>query len=130
MAVTRKTRILVQRIALWAGTALIVVMAGFLSISTYKVYTRMVAVEKLRIQAETERDALRARNEALTASLESLETPRGVEEEIRTRYPLVKPGEVEFVLVDKDDRSAVDSAPKARDSVWDTLTAALGFGRD
>ena len=130
MAVTRKTRRLVERIALWGATALVVCMSVFLGISTYKVYTRMVAVEKLRVQAEGERDALRARNEALTASVEALGTQRGVEEEIRTRYPLVRPGEVEFVLVDKAGQPAVDSAPKARDSVLDTVKTYLGLGRD
>jgi cell division protein FtsB len=126
MAVTRKTRRLVQRAALWGATALVVCMSVFLGMSTYKVYTRMVAVEKLRVQAEGERDALRARNEALTASVESLGTQRGVEEEIRTRYPLVRPGEVEFVLVGAP-ATTTEVSSEVIDTVFGRLRKAIGY---
>lgn len=126
MAVTRKTRRLVERIALWGATALVVCMSVFLGISTYKVYTRMVAVEKLRVQAEGERDALRARNEALTASVESLGTLRGVEEEIRTRYPLVRPGEVEFVLVGAP-ATTTEVPSEVINTMFGRLRKAIGY---
>lgn len=103
--VTRKTRRIVVRAGLWATALVLVVAVGYLGVSTYKVYTRMVEVEKLRVAAEAERDALRARNTELSASVKDLATPRGVEAEIRSRYPLVKPGEVEFVLPAGGDSS-------------------------
>lgn len=110
-----------MRAGLWATALVLIVAVGYLGVSTYKVYTRMVEVEKLRMSAEAERDALRARNTELSASVKDLATPRGVEAEIRSRYPLVKPGEVEFVLGNTES-STVDTSPEARDSIWATLT--------
>lgn len=101
---------MVVRAALWVSVVVLVVAVGYLGLSTYKVYTRMVEVEKLRLTAEAERDALRERNEELSASLKELGTTRGVEAEIRSRYPLVKPGEVEFVLPAGADSSTTVQA--------------------
>jgi cell division protein FtsB len=112
--------------ALWVTVAALVLAIGYLGVSTYKVYSRMVEVEKLRVAAESERDALRTRNTELSASLRALETGRGVEAEIRSRYPLVKPGEVEFVLPGVDT-SAVDTSSSTRDSIWATLRAFVGL---
>ncbi len=124
--VTRKTRHMVVRAALWASVAVLLVSVGYLGLSTYKVYTRMVEVEKLRVAAESERDALKARNDELHAAVKNLATPRGVEAEIRSRYPLVKPGEVEFVLP-AEDKSAVDTSTSTRDSIWATLRSLVGL---
>ena len=122
--VTRKTRRIVTRAALWGVIVLLSVGTVYLSLSTWRVYTRMVEVEGLREVAESERNALEARNNELKASLQALETPRGVEAEVRTRYPLVRPGEIEFVLGESVS-STVDTSEEPRDSIWAALMGWL-----
>lgn len=118
--VTRRTERMVKRGLLIAGALILMTLAGGLAYSGSRVYSKMVDARVERVNAEAERDALKARTTELSASLKALSTERGVEEEIRTRYPLVKAGEVEFVIVDKE-RPVVDSAAPAGESVWDTM---------
>ena len=116
-----------QRTLLWSATVLLVAAALYLGSSTWRVYTKMVAVRAERIEAEDERTTLTTRSEGLAAALATLNTERGVEEEIRARYPLVKPGEVEFILVDADSNPATASAPVGKIGLWERLRGFLGL---
>lgn len=112
---------------LWGLTGLLAVMAVFVGASTWRAFGTMATVKAERVSAETERDALKVRTEELQASLGDLGTSRGLEAEIRSRYPLVKPGEVEFVFVDKADEGVVDTSDASRESVWSSLRSWLGL---
>ena len=110
-----------QKYLLWVGIVLGVGLVGLLTVNTWNVYHKMVNVDALRASAEADRDQLKERTVDLERSVAELATPRGVEAEIRTRYPLVKAGETEFVLVNEQG-AAVDTAPGARESIWSTIT--------
>lgn len=124
--VTRKTRRMVTRAALWGVVGLLGLAALYLGLSTYRVYTRMVEVEELRVAAEAERDTLKERNKELTDQLSSLGTDRGIEAEIRTRYPLVKPGEVEFVLVGSPTSTEI-TTPEAPQGLMERIRGIFGL---
>ena len=122
--VTRKTERLVKRSLLWAAAALLAAATLYLSVSTWRVYNTMAGVRAERIEAETERDTTRARTKELAAALDALGTEHGIEQEIRARYPLVKPGEVEFVLVDSPESESATttiSTPGFWDKIWGSL---------
>lgn len=112
---------------LWALTALLVTIALGIATSTWRVFGTMASVRAERYQAEQERDALRVRTAELEAALAALETQRGLEAEIRSRYPLVKSGEQEFVFVDTATANRIDTASTTRESVWSSFRAWLGL---
>jgi cell division protein FtsB len=125
--VTRRTERMVQRGLLWGATGVLVVLALLLGVSTWRVYSKMALAKAERVEAEVERDQLVKRTTELGAALDALGTDRGIEEEIRARYPLVKPGEVEIVLVDGKEVSPVDTVPTTRESIWAGLKHRFGF---
>lgn len=125
--VTQRTVRQVRRVMLWALTALLVVIALGIATSTWRVFGTMASVRAERYEAEREREALRLRTAELQAAVSALDTPRGLEAEIRSRYPLVKPGEQEFIFVDRATQEpAVELTTKksVRDRVIETLTNA------
>ena len=128
--VTQRTVRQVRRVMLWALAALCVAMALYVGSATWRVFGTLSKVHSERLQAEKERDGLRARTGELKAAIGAIETPRGVEAEIRSRYPLVKPGEVEFVFVDNASSSLVDTASTTRESIWSSFLSWIGLWRD
>jgi cell division protein FtsB len=123
---TRRTKLLVKRLLLIGAGGVLVVLGLSMTWSAYQVYKRASVVSLERLHAEEERDSLRARTKELTAALGALNTERGVEEVIRTRYPVVKPGEVEFVFVDRRATTSELEAA-APTSLWDRLQSAFGL---
>ncbi|MCL9972308.1 MAG: septum formation initiator family protein [Candidatus Pacebacteria bacterium] len=124
--VTRRTQRLVKRALLWGGVVVLVSISGLIAHSTWEVYGKMVTVKAERLEAEEERELLRARTEELSASLKLLSTDRGIEEEIRSRYPLVKPGEVEIVLMERPGAEAPPVVP-VEPSFWGTVRSFIGL---
>ena len=127
MAVTRRTERMVKRALLWGATGLLALVAVFLGMSTWRVYSKMTTAYRERVHAEEERNDLSARTKDLAASLAALKTPRGVESQIRERYPLVKPGEVEFVMVDAPATSSVGNATSTSHSLWGRIGQWFGL---
>jgi hypothetical protein len=78
--------------------------------------------EQQRLQAEL--DGLKARNDALSAQVERLRTPEGVEEVARQTLGMVKQGEHAYVVLDSgEDESATAPATDARQEgdIWHDL---------
>lgn len=122
---SRAVRRLAHRFLLWAVIGLGTFVVGYLAYSTWHVYQKMRIAHAERVYAEAEHDRLQKRTVELTSSIEQLATPRGIEQEIRARYPLVKAGEVEFVLV--HDAQEIDTTPAARESVWGAVKFWFGL---
>lgn len=81
--------------------------------------------EQARLQAEL--DSLKQRNENLSAQVERLKTPEGVEEVARESLGMVKEGENAYVVIDPAEEASAaalartgDEAP-VPDSVWDDV---------
>ena len=60
--------------------------------------------EQMRLEAELE--SLKERNDALSAQVQRLQTPEGVEEVARESLGLVKPGENLYLLIDPDEETS------------------------
>lgn len=125
--VTQRTLKQARRVMLWSLAAVLALIGVIIAVSSLRVYGTLSTVRAERVEAERSRDELTERTEALQASLSALGTERGIEEAIRTRYPLTKPGEIEFVFVDKGISGAeakTVSKKSVRDRVIETLTNA------
>jgi cell division protein FtsB len=127
MAVTRRTERLVKQALMWGATGALALMALLLGLSTWRVYSKMTTAYTERVHAEEERNDLKERTRALAASVEALKTPRGVESQIRERYPVVKPGEVEFVMMDGPKATTVGNATSTTRTLWGRIGQWFGF---
>lgn len=95
-----------QRV-LWGGVGVALVVLVFLAArGAYGMYDRMTEALSLKDAAEGELARIEAREEELTASIESLSSLRGLEAQVRQRFGLVRPGEGEIVLVAEEPTSS------------------------
>ena len=88
----------------WLGILLFVGLIAVLLVilrATWSLY-RKDQIARDNLQSSVERLAkLKERELTLQDKIERLKTPRGIEEEIRNNYPMVKPGEKVINIVDE-----------------------------
>jgi hypothetical protein len=108
----------------WPVVIVLFVMAVFLGHSVYNVYKSEQAASIKEKAALSERDEALARKKELLAEVDQLQTPRGVEEEIRTKFPVAKPGEQVVVVVDE---KATTTVTKEKSSWWTRLWQNFGL---
>ncbi len=113
--VSRRTERMVTKTALWAGIVLLGVLLLLLLKGTWSVYGKMQEAAALRSEAAQTYEELSIRKAQLEAVLGDLGTPRGVEREIRSKFPLVKPGEEEYVFLEDEQIPHVSQDQK---SAW------------
>ncbi len=115
-----------RQLLMWVGiAALALLLIGTLK-GAWTVYQSLSRASTERVNAEAEHVRLIERRDSLEKSIQSLATARGVEEEIRSRYPLVRPGEEEFILVGVDDEP-VDTTQGTRESIWSAIKEWFGW---
>ena len=119
---TKRTVRQVQRVLMTALAGVLLILALGLFASTYRMYGAMREVRAERIEAEASRAELSARVAALTEKLTALKTERGVEEHIRTTYPWVRDGEVEFIFVAGEEAPETIAPAK---TLWQRVRAWL-----
>ena len=84
---------------------LIIIIILFLN-GVWQVYKKQMIAKENLIQTASVFDQLKAREKMLTAGVERLKTESGIEEEIREKYGLVKPGEEVIKVVDQTDSTS------------------------
>lgn len=113
--VSRHTERMVTKTALWAGIVLLGMLLLLLLKGTWGVYGKMQEAAALRSEAVQAYEELSARKALLETTLGDLETPRGIEREIRSKFPLVRPGEEEYVFLEDEQAPHVS---QDRQSMW------------
>jgi cell division protein FtsB len=87
--------------------------------STWNVYQKQrESVALLRV-AQEESSVLKAREQELQTKIASMQTEQGMEEEIRSKFNVAKPGENVVVVLDQSD--ATTSTPRATTSFWQRI---------
>lgn len=103
----------------------LVVLAVLVSRSLWDIYLKSrVSGEK---QAETEKklNDLLARKAELEYDIGRLSTPLGVEQELRSKYNVVKPGEEAIVIDNKSLK--VEAGISNDEGIWDRFVNWLGL---
>ena len=80
----------------------LIIFIFFLLNAVWKVYRKQAVTKDNLIKTATIYESLQAREAMLSAEIERLKTEDGVEEEIRDKYGLVKPGEEVIIVVGGD----------------------------
>ncbi|MDO8564810.1 MAG: septum formation initiator family protein [bacterium] len=92
-------RVLYSRVSL-LGALILVVLAGR---ATWGMYEKERESRRQFDRAQEELAALEAREKELTGRITRLDTPEGVEAEIREQFPVTKPGERMVVIVEEKE---------------------------
>ncbi len=100
----------IKKIAYSRITILILlILVVLLSRSTYQIYKK----EKLSLanynEVKKEFDDLKNRQTMLDSEITRLKTESGIEEEIRSKFSVAKPGETVVVVVDSSSSSSTDN---------------------
>ncbi|MEX2368945.1 MAG: septum formation initiator family protein [Candidatus Paceibacterota bacterium] len=93
------------------------------SISAFKMYQTSRDTQETVDQLKEERDEMSIRQKQLLNTTANLSTQRGIEEEIREKFSVVKEGERVIVLVDDPDSNATSTA--VDESWWRSLLDSL-----
>ncbi len=80
---------------------------------------KMVVTRENRIIAENKVVELQKQKDKLTSDIAKLKTPGGVEDSIRDKFGLVKPGEGEVVVV--EDKNQLPAKPDSGGGFWGFL---------
>lgn len=113
---------------LWLCLALLAFFAVFLAGSVWDVRGKEQIARQEKENARQAYEELKARQTNLSQSVALLQSERGIEEEIRKRFPVAKRGEEVIVLVDAPKTSNGD-APQAPRGLWGALFRWLGITR-
>lgn len=79
------------------------VLVILLAISLMKMVGKSRQTREVRDQYRDEITALEKQQEELASDIDYLSTERGMEEEIRDRFPVVKEGEDLILIIDEED---------------------------
>ncbi|MDE2078814.1 MAG: hypothetical protein KGI73_00340 [Patescibacteria group bacterium] len=108
---------LILRTILWIGIIVGCLLVLLLADSTWNMYGKeRVAWEAHTNEASALAD-LQSRQAVLSADVQSLDTSRGVEAEIRERYPLAKPGE-SVIVITAGQGDASSTSISATSTLW------------
>ena len=110
----------------WPTVAILFVIAILITRSTYFVWLRERATAELLSERKAELADVNRRGVLIEEKLEALGTPRGIEEEVRSRFEVAKPGEKVIVIVDQNAASSGIASVGGR-SIWTRVRAFLGF---
>ncbi len=80
----------------------------FLARSTYSIYQKAQLSSANYNETKKEYDSLKERQTMLNSEIASLKTDTGVEEEIRSKFSVAKPGETVVVVVDNTASSTTN----------------------
>jgi len=89
--------------------AFLIVIAMFIAHGVWNAYGRYVRSAVAVNNLKTEKNRLIQRQDDLDHSVQTLQTPEGVDREIRSTYGLVRPGEELIVVVGANEGSTSDS---------------------
>lgn len=91
-------------------------------------------IHEKAVVAQTERDiaarslaGLQARTTELQASLTELKSSQGIEEAVRQKYTVAKPGEEVVVVVDDSAKKGENGDVSSEKSFWQKIASFFGF---
>ncbi|MES2014788.1 MAG: hypothetical protein V4437_03180 [Patescibacteria group bacterium] len=110
---------LFARIVLWAGLFFALLFVVLLSLATWRVFVKERAARQEHLDEAKTLTDLKERKTTLEGQLQRLNTERGIEEEVRKRFPVAKPGEEEIMLV--ASKPSLTSTSTAKAGFWNTI---------
>ncbi|MBI3634573.1 MAG: hypothetical protein HY228_03090 [Candidatus Yonathbacteria bacterium] len=107
-------RILYSKITL----AFLLIVLIFVSRGTWQIYGKAMRARAEKDKAAQELAEIEMHTAELVKNIERLKSERGIEEEIRHRFPVARAGEEVVVVVDENDKKSKDSETVGGQSLW------------
>ena len=103
---------------------LLAILVLFAIHSTWVVYQKKRTSQEMKDVSLRNVEELRLRDEELKWRIERLQTPPGIEEEIRSKFTVAKGGESMVIVVDNQSQSTSTASQKTSfwQKVWQILT--------
>jgi cell division protein FtsB len=98
---------------------ILAVLILFFAKATYGVYKKQLESKANALQAISELQKLQDREKLLNSELTRLSTHEGVEEEIRAKYGVSKPGEEMIIIVDNSKPTTTSTIEKK--GFWNSI---------
>jgi hypothetical protein len=92
--------------------------------STWNVYQKQRESETILHLAEVQSTELEARQKELQTKITSMQTAQGMEEEIRSKFNVAKPGENVVVILDQSDSTSTSTTTI---SFWQKIVKFFSF---
>jgi cell division protein FtsB len=96
--------------------AFMILILAFMAHATWSVYTKEQESAANAAQAARELDRMKEREATLHSEIARLSTDQGIEEEIRAKYSVSKPGEQVLVIVEEEKATTTEEIPQ--ESWW------------
>lgn len=113
------------RILGWVALVVLGLLIATVGAAAWRMYGKAEEARITHAAALTALENLQKRKGAVEESLARLGTERGIEEEIRLRYQLAKPGEEQIVLVASQSLASSSVTPDSK-SLWDIISGWFG----
>ncbi len=104
------------------GVALLCLGAFFAARGAWDMYGKFAGAATARAQAEAQLQDLQARHQKIATEVSELESPRGLEAELRERYGVARPGEGEIQIVRQASSTEIlRQEPNVFEKLWRSL---------
>jgi len=111
---------------MWGCLIFLLAVAVFLAGATWEIRQKERLAQQEKMLAEGQYNEVSERYESLREQLSRLSDERGIEEELRRRFPVAREGEEVVILVDAP--SAVrDTVHEAPQGLWGRVKQWFGF---
>ncbi len=109
--------------AVYSKISLVILLVIIIPLAhaTYGIYQKEQLSSVNFNSAKKEYDDLKAREDMLNSEIGRLQTDEGIEEDIRNKFSVAKPGEQVIVIFDKEGTSSVENHQK--ESFWQKLVS-------
>jgi len=104
--------------------AIVIIAVIFIAKATYGMFGKYKESLSRREISEQQLAELEKRAERLAKEIDRLNTPQGVEEEIRLQFNVAKEGEEVAIIIDKEQEKKLETV-KDR-GVWDYILGLFG----
>jgi len=112
----------------WWTIAILVIINSLLIRSNLSLWSKVRYTAKNEARAEKEYNDVLARHMVLTADIQRLNSPEGVDLELRRKYQMVKPGEQTVVIVGEIASSSNSRYElEEKTGIWENLLRWLGL---
>ncbi|MFC1775326.1 septum formation initiator family protein [Patescibacteria group bacterium] len=111
-----------------AALAVLFIVILFAGNAAWNMYQKYKESKELRDRALAELQELERREQNLSEDIENLQTQRGMEEELRKRFGIVKGGEEVVIVIDNPNDEDGDKSDSSKKGFWANVSGF--FGRD
>ncbi len=105
------------------GTVVLLVVTMFLTRAAWGMYGKMAAASQAQEEAQSQLASVETQRSGVNSTLSEITSKRGVEQQIRERYGVVKPGEGEIDVI--RSAAATTTAQPVEENWWRRIFRAL-----